>query len=716
MTSMPETPFTFSVDLAVIESLGMNLYSNAAAVLSELVANAWDADANVVRINWDDAGETITIEDDGSGMTRKQLDDRYLTVAYKKRDEEGTVSPIHSRRFMGRKGIGKLSVYSLASQVEVYSARDGERNGLRIVLMELRDKIAKKQAYHPEEIDVPEDLPAHGTRIVLTDLNRKRTGVSRTALRRRLARRFDVLGFKADDKARFVMEVDGKAITYEDREDLKRLEYIWQLGTAEIAAEKTPAVKNTWIISSDDVTVSVEKGWKLEGWFGTVKTPDQLNDEEDEQESLRNIIILARHRPIQEGILDQLDFNKIFGSYVTGQIRAEFLDLDDGSDDIATSDRQRLIEDDDRVRMLTKKLRELFNVAAEQWSKERPKQKFKETTARYPTVKSWVSKRPEIQRKAAQETIATIAALHLENESTRPALFRAGILAFERMALGATTRELEKFATGLFAVDVLPLLADARSYEDALYVQILRSRLEAIEQLEKLINKDELEKVLQKHLFDNMWLLDPSWEGATGDADMEIALSSIRKGGLFSKTETENQKQGRIDIQYRSAAGVHMIVELKRYGRKTTLEELRKQGEKYHEALSEVLRKQNVPSARIAVVFVLGEDPVVGYTAARSTAEHIDHELEGINGRVLYYHELLATAQRRYKDYRDKKVDVTELDSVLASLDEIEEKMVSPQVEGPDVERAASKEEDAAVDVGDDSEGNSDVASTSSVG
>ena len=41
-----------TVDLSVLEALGINLYSNAAAVLSELVANAYDADSTCVTITW----------------------------------------------------------------------------------------------------------------------------------------------------------------------------------------------------------------------------------------------------------------------------------------------------------------------------------------------------------------------------------------------------------------------------------------------------------------------------------------------------------------------------------------------------------------------------------------------------------------------------------------------------------------------------------------
>ncbi|WP_083459924.1 ATP-binding protein [Jiangella muralis] len=659
-------PYTFSVDLAVVESLGMNLYSNAAAVLSELVANAWDADANKVAIRWNAAGDEITIEDDGAGMTREELNRRYLTVAYKKRDEEGDRSPKFERPFMGRKGIGKLSVFSLAGEVSLYSVKDGEANAFRVRVSELREHIAKKKTYHPVVIPVPDSLPPTGTRIVLRDLNRKRTGVSVTALRRRLARRFDTLGFEDTDPDRFIIEIDGVPVTYEDREDLKRLEYVWYLGMPDLKDFPKPNVKRVWLIK--DNVVDAARGWKLEGWFGTVRTPDELNDPEDTQESLRNIIIIARKRPIQEGILDQLDFNKLFGSYVTGQIRAEFLDID-GADDIATSDRQRLIEDDERVNLLISKLRDAFNTAAEDWSAERPKQRFKDLTVKYPIVGDWVENRPESQRDAARKVIGTVAALRLDNEAHRPALYKASILAFERIAIESTTKELQKFADGLFATDVLPLLANARSYEDALYVQILRSRLEAIERLENMINRDELEKVLQKHLFENMWLLDPSWEGATGDADMEISLTRVRRGTLFNKSEAENQKQGRIDIQYRTAAGVHMIVELKKYGRVTTIDELRKQGEKYHEALSEVLRKRNERVQDISVVYVLGQDPKVEYLGEADLEDLVRRQLSHIDGRILYYDKLLDTAQKRYKDYRDRKIDVTALDKVLAALD-----------------------------------------------
>src|SRR3954465_12046878 len=86
--------YKMTVDLSVLDSLGINLYSNAAAVLSELVANAYDADATKVDITWDQ-GQGVTVTDDGCGMTVGEMNDRFLKVGYRKRDEsnEGNQSP-----------------------------------------------------------------------------------------------------------------------------------------------------------------------------------------------------------------------------------------------------------------------------------------------------------------------------------------------------------------------------------------------------------------------------------------------------------------------------------------------------------------------------------------------------------------------------------------------------------------------------------------------
>ena len=322
-----------------------------------------------------------------------------------------------------------------------------------------------------------------------------------------------------------------------------------------------------------------------------------------------------------------------------------------------------------------KKLRQLFVIASDQWSDQRPKDKLKKATEKYPEVADWVDNQPEGRRDAARRLMQTIAGLHLDTgekkEKQRVSLYKAGILAFERIGVDATINELDRLSTGLRAEDLLPLLAHARSYEDALYIQILRSRLEAIGSLRKLIDNDEKEKVLQKHLFDNMWLLDPSWEGATGDVDMEKSLRRIRReAGLFDVTEESWREQGRIDIKYRTVAGLHMIVELKRYQRRIPIDELYDQGDKYYRALEDVLKKTGAKSRTINVVFVLGQEPIVDRPGRLTVEQAIENRLNPINGRILYYDELLTSAAKRYQEYRDQQSKTSSVNEIIKALDE----------------------------------------------
>src|SRR5437899_1235030 len=106
---MPDSPYEMTVDLNVLDHLGINLYSNVAAVLTEAVANAWDADASVVEIRVDADSKKIEIEDDGIGMTVADINEKYLRVGYRRREQGGAHGKVTAkgRSVMGRKGLGK---------------------------------------------------------------------------------------------------------------------------------------------------------------------------------------------------------------------------------------------------------------------------------------------------------------------------------------------------------------------------------------------------------------------------------------------------------------------------------------------------------------------------------------------------------------------------------------------------------------------------------
>lgn len=113
--------YKMTLDLQLLNHLGLNLYSNASAVISEAVANSWDADATEVNIVISD--DSIIISDNGCGMNIEDINNKYLHVGRQRRNADEAITMNYGRAVMGRKGIGKLSLFSIAHSISVYSIR-----------------------------------------------------------------------------------------------------------------------------------------------------------------------------------------------------------------------------------------------------------------------------------------------------------------------------------------------------------------------------------------------------------------------------------------------------------------------------------------------------------------------------------------------------------------------------------------------------------------
>ncbi|PKI89860.1 hypothetical protein CW368_11870 [Actinomycetales bacterium SN12] len=698
--------YEMKISMSVLEALGINLYSNAAAVVSELVANAWDADANLVKINWNASGDDAFVEiiDDGIGMTQTDLRGKFLTVGYSKRITEGGSSDGYARPFMGRKGIGKLSVFSIADTVEVHSARGGERNALQIEVDELKERIEQEKPYHPEEVGVDSSITTHGTIIRLTNLRRRRIDVALNALRKRVARRFDVLtlvppmptsgessleavqreiGYmrsRAQDESlteqereaavatlatTFYVTLNGAPITFDDRTELKKLEYVWEFGEANLPEGSLSRDVKRTIVSGE---VAGNPDWKVTGWFGTTAKPDQLI-EDDEAGSLKNIMVLSRGRPIQEGILERLDFSRMFVSYTTGQIRADFLDADD-QDDIATSDRQRLMEDDPRVEALREFLRAALLKASDQWSDWRPQKKAKEVLESNEPIRTWIDSLPPYQRDPATKLMGTIESLSIP-ESTDAAkdkrrLFQSGIIAFERIGLREDVERLNQLSS-MQTDDILHVLATLDSYESAMYLDLIRARIETIHSFEDDVAENVLEKVLQEKLHSNLWLLDPAWDRISQDVTIEERIFELAES--FGADRPEEDALKRIDLRYCNVQNRHVIIELKRPNVKPDIDVLYDQGLTYLRALSQILEETGRSDEPYEVIFVVGQKP--GARKAPPSKNPDDYSRERVaelNGRVFRYQELIHRARAQYAEYIEKNKNLTRISEVLDAL------------------------------------------------
>ena len=111
----------FSVDADLISRLGNELVARQETALSELVKNAYDADATEVTLRFidtDSLGGTLIIEDNGTGMDREQLIDGFMRISSNIKKEK-PVSDIYNRKKAGRKGIGRFAVQRLGKHLEI---------------------------------------------------------------------------------------------------------------------------------------------------------------------------------------------------------------------------------------------------------------------------------------------------------------------------------------------------------------------------------------------------------------------------------------------------------------------------------------------------------------------------------------------------------------------------------------------------------------------
>jgi hypothetical protein len=576
-------PLKMRISLNALEHLGMNLYSNVPSVLSEMVANSWDADAEHVAVTIDKSAEAISIDDDGLGMTRNDVIDYFLTVGFRRRTAIGELTPKKKRKPMGRKGIGKLSSFSIASVVDVYTTKDGERTAFRMDREEIRAKISSNDSipYEPTELTSwPKTLKV-GTRIVLSGLSKKLSEMTVAGLKRRVARRFAIIGSKSN----FKVSVDGEEIGPSDRGYQSALQYLWVYGNqgemiALASNLERPAENRTTALKAGAKSAGVQ----ISGWIGTVAQPRQLLDEEGD--NLNRIAIFMRGKMAQEDILDEYGQKEIYADYVIGELHCEELDVD-SLDDIATSSRQSIKEDDPRFRGVRDLvLNELRNIA-NRWSEWRREDGAKEARG-VPEVSDWLNALQPGPEKKAERWIGRLNVIRSENDTDKKELLKASILAFESYRRKEELEKLEDISDESLP-EILAIFKDIDDLELSYYGQIVQLRVGVIKTLQDKLKKDEKEAVLRDYIFDHLWLLDTSWERARGSEHVETTVDNFLKQN--TKSLSNKDKKDRIDIGYRTASGKHVIIELKRASVAVPIDTLTRQIRKYRDGARKLLDK-----------------------------------------------------------------------------------------------------------------------------
>lgn len=491
-------------------------YRSSEEALKELVDNAWDADAEHVSVSLPDVVSTqpIVIQDDGTGMTERELREVYLQIANDRRSRKGTHTAGKKRLVKGRKGIGKFAGLMAADSMLVETRSRGTLTRLRITKSDLLDagNAGKRDLESVDLAVVTEtcDERDHGTTITLSGLAQNLTHPSPARLR-------ELLVVEYDRKEQFEVTVDGERVAIDD-----------------IQGEMVTATENLASAGAVDMKFTVAEG------------------------ALRQSGIVIRvdgkviGKPSMLGLEEDPEIPPKLLRRVFGEIDADALAPE------VTSDWGAIVEN-------SRGLQEV-----RQWAAGQLKQKLGATfktevslqKARLQKeVNQRLAKLPENRRKTAEQAIARILEkLYGENEERQSVVVSLMLDAFEKDEYWLVLKSIDE-ATQADVGRLAGVLDQFGLVDLAVVGQQAKGRLAFLDQFDALIaNPATLEKEVHTAIERNLWILGPDHRLVTSNQ----SLSRLVDQWGEKKYAGEKGKQRPDLFLGRSSPSEYLLVEFKR--------------------------------------------------------------------------------------------------------------------------------------------------------
>ena len=399
-----ESTIYFNFSYFALRLLGKGLYSNHWTAIAELVANGLDAQADSVKIYInliDQENASIEIFDNGSGMDYNDLSEKYVLIGKDKREDD-QISEEIKKQLMGRKGIGKLAALYMSNKYYLVSKKNGKETAWCLDASNVKDSdIPKLDKCIVSNIGIEcyqewEKIQT-GTLIRLTNVNLTNFGVKTLeGLKARLS------DFYLTDELKGKIEVcvinnAGDNISFEEVKksiafknfyafynntdvdlESKLSKYVKIGSTIEEITEIPRKVQvldaNNYEIEGKknfikaDGTLTKEKmPYRMTGWIGIHTSIKKVEAQWNDEEYLKNKVyrpnqlrLYVRNKLAVENFLDYVKNTQAFANYIEGEISFDILD-DNELGDIATSNRQGFVEDNERVQLLIDILKPIIN-------------------------------------------------------------------------------------------------------------------------------------------------------------------------------------------------------------------------------------------------------------------------------------------------------------------------------------------------------------------
>ncbi len=600
-------------DPNTIEHLGINQYSTLPPVIAELVSNSYDAEAEDVVISLKDVGDKeITVSDDGHGMSFDQINDRFLRIGRNRRAEQDSQKSESGKRLViGKKGIGKLSFFGIASQIMVETCREHKKNVFSMDLKELKAAGNRKENYKPKVISLDETSEQkQGTKIILKNIKRK-TSFDPDSTALSLARYFMVFD-EPDFNVSIVHNQDVEvSVANQLRFQAVDKEFDWKFPLNDHPRRyKYASEIGGEIISAKDTVPS----------------------------SMEGIALFSRGKLVNEHSFFDVKASSHGYKYLTGWLDVSF--IDDWSKEVISTNRRSLNwEDEDTVELKEYLNAVIYKIYNEQRKRKEEKKKEEIQTITGVNIEDWVLELPSHERKLANNIISTI--LKSESISTE----KAGELV-KYVQDSFEFESFKEFASDLDSVQdiesdqLIKLFKEWKLIEAREFYKLAKIRVETIKKFDHYIQTNAKEvPTLHNFLKQFPWLLDPRIMNFKD----EVTYSNLlREHFKESDVPPENK---RIDFLCLDFSETTFIIELKRPKTPIGKDQLL-QATEYVSFLKSKLGNE---FSRNMYCFVIGERFI--------KKEEVEILANGLRTQGIYlktYSELLNSARNYHQEFIDR--------------------------------------------------------------
>ena len=603
--------YKMTISRLTVDKLGVKLYDRVSAVIAELIANSYDADATEVEVKAPmgellatkqagklvDKNFVIEVKDNGIGMTPDEVNRFYLIVGSERRNDlkRGDVSRIFQRKVMGRKGVGKLAPFGVCQRVEILASggeivsgmdeKGGSAKGyLTAHLILDRGKILSEtdEPYFPEIGNLDGIVrPERGTTLKLVRFDHRKVPQI-DEFGRQLSQRFglpskdwkirlvDALKTSTDPMSSSVVGEFGV-------EKMPDTEIRFGVEMEPAGGPKVPTEYRAFDSSGkilSDVTAGFNhegKFYPVTGWIGYSKQPYR-------DDLMAGIRVYCRGKfaaqthifNMKAGFTGEYDIR----SYLVGALHADWLDE---AEDLIRTDRQDILwshELGQAFESWGQNLVKKIGSITREPRRKKAWETFKEVTKIEARVeKAFPNVGQESIRENTLEIAKAIAKTAREDELRDPELVESfvqlSLLLGPHITLDQKLREAaENNDRALPAIT--SILRTARIAELSSFGRIADDRIKVIKRVEVL--KDDqgtLEAALQKLISAAPWLVNPQWSPITTNQSFATLKSEFQK---FYKKQTGEDlvldefadSNKRADFVFSTQDNVIQIVEIKR--------------------------------------------------------------------------------------------------------------------------------------------------------